>query len=53
MKTFWLPTEDVITTKYDRNKDLYNLILWIIFPKDQLQDNGIVKLPATKVGKVI
>lgn len=51
MKAFWLPqSEDVITTKYDRNKDLYNFTLWLYFQK--LGDNGIVKLPRTKLEKV-
>ena len=50
----WPPTpEDIITTKYDVNRDLYNLLSWIIFPKGQLGDNGIVKLPSTKVEKVL
>ena len=50
----WSPTrDDIISTKYNLNKHLFNLICWIIYSCGQLDDTGMVKLPKSKVEKVI
>ena len=46
----WPPTPgDIISTKYEINKDLFNLISWIIYPCGLLDDTGLVKLPKSKL----
>ena len=44
----WPPTPDNISTKYNINKDLFNLICWTVYPCGQLDDIGMVKLPKSK-----
>ena len=49
----WSPTlDDIISTKYDISKDLFNLICWIIYPCGQRDDTDMVKLPKSKPEKV-
>ena len=48
------PTPDnIISTKYNINKDFFNLICWIMYPCGKLDDTGMVKLPKSKAEKVI
>ena len=50
----WSPTPDnIISTKYNIKKDLFNLICWIIYPCGQLDDTSIVKLPKSNAEKVL
>ena len=50
----WPPTpDDIISRDYQVNKDLFNLISWIIYPCRQLDDTGLVKLPKPKAEKVL
>ena len=50
----WPPTSDhIISTKYEINKDLFNLISWIMYPCGQPDDRGLVKLSKSKAEKVL
>ena len=50
----WPPTPDeIISTKYEINKDLFNLISWIMYPCGQPDDRGLVKLSKSKAEKVL
>ena len=49
----WPPTpQDIIESNCEINKDLFNLLSWIICPDSKLDDSGIATIPKTKREKV-
>ena len=50
----WSPTpQEIIESNDDINTNLFNLISWIVHPRDQISNNGRVMLHKSKAQKVL